>query len=407
MEWFCTARGYLPLIRRLLGVILLGCLPYEVLAFSPGAVDGTGWRLGVLFLQAPSPPEWLTVGAWAAYILAALYMIFGIGGDSRLVPAVPALVLLYYGFVDERAFHSSFVILAFTYLVAFMFDSPTVSCTRRLIQISVSSCYIFSALHKLHPEWSGGHTADELFNQGWGVRPELAVFFRSLHLSSDVLAVAAWLIILWELFLGIAPWFKKTRKLAYAGAVVLHLGISVMISFLEIFALTMWVGLLAFFEGRQADQEHSGCRKGCPPASTYAAAAWALVLVFMPLRFFLGGINGFLDMCVERFPWSFAMYLFRMDLGEVVARYRGEAGGWRTWETSSAIIRAFSDPALASVARYIARRTGAVEVVVEASQVVNHRWRVVKTCRYVKTASGWQIEPACSAARVVAGPPAR
>lgn len=370
--WLFLPTGQLPTIRRVTGGLLL-CIMPEVLFWShggPGPYHVPAWRVGGAAIDLPLPPPWLDAATWALYAAAALAMV--LGRRDRVFPALAAAVLAYYGGRDNRACNSSYIQLLFTYLVAFLFSREPVSASRRLIQVSLSSCYLFSAIQKLAmSEWRLGHTIAGMLTHGDGIRPALLPLVQ----ASAPLAGLAWLmapgVVLVEAFIGAGLWFPRTRRAAMGLGILLHLGFSAFLPGTEIFAPVMLIGYLAFLDG------------GPPAASdprprsleTALAVATLAVLLAIPARIYLPPMRPWhLLSHMDHLPWTYSMFAQVDHQDSIEIAYVDRAGMRHAVEPSGRMDQATADADLHALTRDLLRRHPEAESAeVHLRLTINHR----------------------------------
>ncbi len=250
VDWLYTPNDFLGLTRRLTGLEALFVL-MVVWVWShgcPGPVNVPAWRLGPHLLTLPMPPEPITRTAFCMGVVAAIAMIVGL--SSKLWPLILALVIGYYGSVDWVACGLHFIVLEWIMLVAFLFERPGRSPTRRLIQYSIVACYFFTATQKaLFPDFLAGWSLETIFGDGWSLGSAWRGVLPVEKFGHLFWVLLSWFTILIEYYFAIALCFPKTRKVAVTTAIFFHGGISVFLDkFISIFSLVMWAGLTTFID---------------------------------------------------------------------------------------------------------------------------------------------------------------
>jgi hypothetical protein len=370
--WLLLPPGRLSTIRRVVGGLLLCVFP-EVFSWSrggPGPYHVPAAWIGGVPVDLPLPPPWLDAALWVGYALAALSMVFNV--PSRILPALAAAVLGYYGWRDVRACNSSYVQLLVTYLVAFLFAREPVSATRRLIQCGLTSCYAFSVIQKLSmPEWRLGFTLLDIFEHGDGVRPVWLPILRATSPGPDLGWLMAPAVIAVEAFIGVGLWWGRTRKAAMAVGVGLHLGFAALFPGTEIFAPVMFAGYLAFLgDGRPIESGVHPRRFEVPLAFLFLT-----VMLAIPSRIYLPPMRPWhLLAHMDHLPWTYSMFsqIDRVDAVEVT--YLDHRGSRHRVEPVGRMLQASSDGEIQALARDILRRypeAGRVEVDVRLT--INHR----------------------------------
>lgn len=370
--WLLLSPGQLPMIRRVVGGLLLGVLP-EVFFWShggPGPYHVPAVRLGGLPVDLPMPPPWLDAALWVGYAVAALSMMLGI--PCRVPPAVAAAILGYYGWRDARACNSTYIQLLFTYLIALLFARGPVNAARRLIQCSLTSCYAFSVIQKLAmPEWRLGHTLVDIVEFGDGVRPICLPILRAISPGPGLGWLMAPSVIAVEAFIGAGLWWSRTRKAAMVVGIGLHLGFAALLPGTEIFAPVMFAGYLAFLgDGRPVP------RGGSPRGFEVSLALLVLaVMLAIPARIYAPPMRPWhLLAHMDHLPWTFSMFsqMDRIDAVEVA--YLDRRGTRHPVEPVGRMLHASSDGEIDALARDVLRlHPDAERVVVDLRLTINHR----------------------------------
>jgi hypothetical protein len=385
--------GYVQLIRRLTGLWLLGILPIEFhYCFYELPYRVPGWRFGLWTLELPAAPLWLDGFFWFAYALSALWLMFG--SKSRIIAFVPAAVLFYFGSHERLAFGCSYTIMLFIYLVALLFYREPLSCTRRLIQFGVSTCYFFAAVNKLFPDFLSGETLNEIFNHCWMLKPFWHPFAARFETPPLILAALSLVTPAVEAFIALGLWHRKTRIYAVILGVLLHAGIFIFIDDVDVFASVMLTGYLAFFDKRSAVHTTGGL----PEQSGFSldkllAAGCLLIMLWLPLRFYIPlGPTGRPVSLLSHFdhaPWGWGMFMFREQIESVKAGFLTADGLWHEVELKERMTRASSDDEMLAMARFILRQQpDAQEATVEICLRVNSRRLLIKTCQYSRSDNG-------------------
>lgn len=392
-NWLYLDEGYLSLIRRLVGFLLLQVLPMELFwLYKATPYRVTSWRWDNCLIQLPLFPFTLDAVLWSAYAISAGFLIFG--SRRKIFLFLPVLTLLTYSFVERLTVQSSFVVLLFAYCLALMFYRSGLSMSRRLIQLSVSSCYLFSVLHKMHPEFLQGHTLHYILGNGIAMRPGISEFMQSLHITLPVAESMTFGALCTELFLAIGPWFKPTRKPAFFMAFVLHTTFSILWTGIEAFAFVMWTGLLSFCDNRKIMTAGSIPSQSPRIKELVAAGLFVALLIFMPARFFFAGTEAFKTMTFgERWPWSFAMYLFWEEPQTPGLRYRDNNGQWHSLPIEGRMPTTTSTSDMLKLVEYASKRNPeAQEIELSIDLKVNGRYLHHRQCRYIREGINWRTE---------------
>lgn len=394
-DWLYLGDGYLSLIRRLTGFLLLQILPMMLYWLSKAVpYRVTSWRFQDRLLELPAFCFEFDVICWTAYAVSALFLLFG--AKQKIFLVLPALVLFIYSFVERLTVQSGMSILLFTYCLALLFYRPGLSMSRRLIQLSVSGCYLFSMLHKLHPEFLSGRTLYYILGNAIGMWDGAGAFISQLHITLPVaegLAIAA---VVSELFLAIGPWFKRSRKWAFLLAFLVHGTFMVLFTGIESFTFVAWTGLLSFCDGRDPlDSKKKEDRPSLSAAKKEMciAAIFLFVLILMPGRFFVVGGEEFRRMSFgDRWPWSFAMYLFWEENKSVELRCL-DASGWHDLSVEGRMKTTSSKVDMLKLVQYEAgKNPQAKEIELKMLLAVNGRDRQRRVCRYLRQDRGWTLE---------------
>lgn len=372
--------AYLDWISRLSGLWLIGIMPLELFViFKFGPYHVPAWRIGHQFIAFPEPAAWISVLIWVLDCSACLAMLAGV--RNRFLPLFILLVWLYYQTMDRYIFHSSFVILLAYYLLALAINDSPRSLSRRLIQIALSACYLFSAMHKFHPEFLSGLTLFDMLGRGFLLRPELLPAVQWLSLPRWFTGLLTYLVIALEAFIGIGLWFRASRLWAVVAGIFMHCAFTFVIPGIELFAPIAWTGYLAFFEKRGAAEKKSlGFRK---PLSSLALFLIASFLAFlMPARFFFLPRFEYLYMSLyDRVPWGFSMFLFHEEVRGVEISYQTEDDSWHEVEPEGRMLQSSSDSDLIAMANYVAaRHPEALRIIIRCKLRVNSHGLRVKEC---------------------------
>ena len=376
--------GYIDWIRRLTGFFLLGILPLELFnTFLHGPYHVPAWRLGKIFFAAPEPPLALSVAVWSLYAIACIALVAGV--RKKIVPIYIFLVWLYYSTIEIYIFHSSFVILMSLYLLAFAIDRRPFSLSRRIIQVGISTCYLFSAVHKfMHPEFISGFTLHEMLGRGFLLRHELRPVIEYLSLPWWVTEMAGFAVIGLELFLAIGFWFRSTRRWAVAAGICLHTVFTLALPGIEQFALVAWTGYLAFFDREKVPANPNLAFKK-PFADLLVTAFACSCCVAMPMRLLFLSPYEYINISLyDRVPWGFSMFLFNEEIKFVHVKYRGLDGKEHLVRLDGRMKEAASYNEMIALSYYVAKsHPDAIAVqVISCTQINSHGTRI-KRCVYL------------------------
>lgn len=385
--------GYLTQIRRLIGLWLLGILPIEFhYCFYEPPYRVPGLRFGLSALELPAAPIWLEGFLWFAYLLAALWLLFG--SRNRIIALVPAVVLAYFGLQERLAFGCSYTIMLFIYLLALLFYKEPRSVSRRIIQFGVSICYFFAAVNKLFPDFISGDTLNEIFNHCWMLKSfwhPLAARYATPPIMLTAMSLAAPAA---EAFIALGLWHRQTRVYAVITGILLHAGIFIFIDDVDVFAAVMLTGYLAFFD-KPSETQIAGTADGQNGSlrEKLLAAGVLMLLLWLPIRFYIAfGPTGRPISQLSHFdhaPWGWGMFMFRERIESVEASFLTADGLWHQVELQERMTRASSDDEMLAMARYILRKyPEAQEVKVAVRLLLNSRRQLAKTCYYSRFDNG-------------------
>jgi len=411
-DWLYQSEGLIPLFSRLVGLISLP-IGGVVWFFShsgcggdlyPGPFNVPAWRIGSYLVPVPLPPEPVSIIIFALFGLAAVLLI--VGKNSRPLYIYMASVLAYYCSRDFFVCMLHWVLLNFLFLLALAFrcknatgakepPAESRSPARRLIQLTICSCYLFGVLQKLfYPDWCQGLSLEAAFYDGFAVTAPFRPLFIDHPLPLSVWQANAIFLLFAETFIGLGLFFKPTRIAACILGFFLHGGILVMMDpLLSLFSLEMWLGYLAFFEKRHKKAQALTPEQTTPPQAapikTALALAYLALILIMPLRiYFLPGPPPELLTLFERTPWTFGMFLMRQKQESLDIAYEDQGGVRHVVEPSGRMKTASNDNELIAIAKYIfEQHPEAKKVSVNALIVVNERRQILRTLIWDKSAS--------------------
>lgn len=388
-SWLNLNEGYLPVVSRVIGLCLLGIFHREIaLLYFSKPFNVPAWRIGYWMPELPNFPLWLIIIQWTAYLVCAIALLAG--KRHKALAIIPAAILLSGSFKENGAFCSTYVILLFTFLVALCFHKQPVSCSRRLIQISITNCYFFAVANKFHPEFWSGRSLYEVLHYGVDVRSPFLPLMSFFNFSLEQSMLFSHLTILVEVFLVIGPWFEKTRKAAYATAIILHSVFGILFDGVEVFSLVMVGGLLVFFEKKNEPRPQN-----IPAPRWQKIAAYCLIVAMtaLPLRYYFIPAKEYLSMSfLDRAPWSFAMFLFMDEPKVCLLRYRDDAGTWHDINPESRMAKIQSTNDILALFKYLAATyANAQEIQVEIDLYRNHFEHHRKVGQYLRSKDGWQV----------------
>jgi hypothetical protein len=401
VDWLYLPDALVEVISRLVGVISLpvaatvwiwthaGCVG----TYYPQPFNVPTWRFGTSLLPVPLPPEPINIAVFVLFAAASLLLIFG--KWYRPLYIYMASVLAFYTAREFFVCCLHWVLLNFLFLAALSFrakDPAGRSPTRRLIQLTVASCYIFGVLQKIfYPDFWQGLSLEAAFYDGFAVTAPFKSFFIEHQLPMSFWSASAVLLILVESAVAVGLFFKKTRLAACALGLVLHGGIVVMMEWvLAIFSLEMWTGYLAFFDAKEKTKNTVTAEPGpekIPPSfkpsplKTALSLIFIALLIFMPLRiYYLPGPPADLLTLFERTPWGFGMFLMRQKVEELNIAFEDSHGQTHNVEASGRMHTASNDNELIAIAAYVSKNNPDARCIrINDVIVVNESRRILRT----------------------------
>jgi len=386
-EWLYLPPGYIDLLGRCTGLcslIILVMIAGWTWSFGNGVAIPycvPAWRWQDKLLILPMPPQWLFISLFVAAMLSCFWLIFG--RRNKFVICVILAVFAYFGSRELCGISSNWASINVCLLVALLFDRPERSCTRRLVQISVFLCYLFSALQKLfYPDFLTGDSFAAQFESGYMVRPLFVPLIKSLALPLIAWQIASWLTIAFEIYLGFALFSRKFRKQALILGTAFHIAIVVfLIDYIITFSLVMLTGYLAFIDRKQDEEkpETSGYRT--KPLELACALLFIAAAILIPLRiYFWPGRAPDTIVQFDRAPWTYNMFVLRADTKSFNIKFKDATGQWREIVPFARMRYASSDNELYSLRNYVfATYPGSTEVHADLRLRINDRWDLEKT----------------------------
>jgi hypothetical protein len=357
LNWLYLSAGRTDLIRRLTGILAIPMLSivWTWQGGGPGPINVPTWRIGGLFLEPPSPPEMLTNMVFASACLAALALVLGM--KKKWLVALIFSTFVYYAPRDLIASSPHYIILEVSFLFALLLDNSgsssnsSYSPTRRMIQISIFSCYFLSAVNKfINPAWISG---DSLWSVGFDVGMAKPFYSYLTQLPMIFWCVSSWLVAFWELAIAFALFSDRWRKWAIVTGVLFHTAVCVVIEpVLILFAAVMWVGWLAYLPDKTQTLSN------VLPEQRYSAmlaTLYLLVIFAVPLRcFFWSGRPVQLQSSFDRMPWSFHMFAIGSDKPQmVVVRWKDSAAVWHDFPVTGRFKNASTDNEMYAIVNYV------------------------------------------------------
>jgi hypothetical protein len=384
----------MPAIWRCVGVCLVGnsliSASYAATA-QPYLVPSL--RQVADFLQLPEAAYAVYILLWLACAICGIAMVCG--SRRKIFPGFAAITIALLGAMEYTTILCSYIVVELLYLIALLFDEtahksnadsePTGSPTPALMQVAVSSCYVWSVLQKLHPEWLSGATMMQVFRDGWELRGPFVPFVTGLHIGEPIAVVLSLGALVFELFLAAGLWFERTRKITAIAGCAFHLGLTFMFFGIEMFMPVMLTGYLAFFRNSTPAQAPANSIS----KSSIAAIVCIAVMVLMPMRYYFTGKPSTELTATDRVPWSFSMFLFNESVRGVTVAYQDHDGTWRSEPTIKRMERTAADKDLYALTAYVLRQhPDAVAARASCDLLINSHKPVQKTCNAYREPSG-------------------
>ncbi|MDP3510671.1 MAG: hypothetical protein Q8T09_22080 [Candidatus Melainabacteria bacterium] len=351
LNWLYLSPGKTDLIRRLTGVLAIPMLAiiWTWQRGGPGPINVPAWRIGGMFLEPPAPPEVLTNIVFVCACLAGLALLVGL--KKKWLVALIFCTFVYYAPRDLIASSPHYIMLEASFLFALLLDSSSYSPTRRMIQISIFSCYFLSAVNKIiNPAWMSG---DSLWSIGFDVGMEKPFYSCLTQLPMTFWCVSSWLVAFWELAIAFALFSDRWRKWAIVTGILFHTAVCVVIEpVLLLFAAVMWVGWLAYLPAKTTVPSNVVPDRRY---STMLATLYLLVIFAVPLRcFFWSGRPVQLQSSFDRMPWSFHMFAIGSDKPETVTvRWKDSSAVWHDFPVNGRFKKASTDNEMYAIINYV------------------------------------------------------
>lgn len=355
-DWLYLGEGRVGLIRRLTA---LCCLPSLLLVWNwsrgvGGPYIVPAWRFGDTFLAPPLPPA--PVNAFVFILAAASCLWLCLGGKKKIFVLLPTLVLAYYCSIERVAFMCHFVVMIFIYMVALCFHhEKSRSATRRIIQLAVAGCYGFAVLGRLtSPTHLSGLSFKYAVGTGWAANHLFVDFYKYLGTIDWIWMPFSLLVIVLEIFLCLGFFFEKTRRIAFALGVLLHVGIAITLTeTLIIYSLIMLTGYLAFFDGLEETEPEA---RRPARLETAMAVVFLAMMAVIPLRVYFYPGRPASTLCLtDREPWTFHMFMLKQDTIDVDVRFQDEHGDWHKVPITGRMQYTSADSDLYSMIAYLFR----------------------------------------------------
>jgi hypothetical protein len=354
-------------------------------AGCPMPYNAPAWKIGNFLLDVPLPAEPVNIVVFIAYLLVAMLLL--LGKRYRWLYLFLLAITLFYCARDWLPACYHWIILPCCYLAALALQNKNgPSPTRRLIQITVVSCYLYGVLQKLTiADFWQGHTFASFFEKGWAVNGIFQPFFASLDLPLSFWAAFSCLVLAVETFIGIGLCYKKTRTAAVITGLLLHGGIAITMDFvIAIFTIVMWTGYIAFYDRRGDDRSLAVTDR---PLQTILSAAFIALLLLFPLRIYLPGQpqNDVLTL-FDRTPWAYTMFILRQNVDAVKVEVTDAEK--RTVKPYGRMLNTSTVNDMVSLARWvIAANPHCTAVDVQSLITVNRHRYILKKCHWSKPAN--------------------
>ena len=321
-----TAPGHTAWIARLTGLV---SIPISMVVWwythagcggpYPGPFNVPTWWMGDRPLDLPLPPEPVNILIFAIFNIFAIAMV--LNRHRPFMPLLMSLALAYYCSRDYLIASWHWILLDFIFLFALgLATTEKKSPTRRIIQVAIVGCYLFGVMHRaLYPDFLSGLTFKQFFADGFACNEwcKSTVMRCVAGLPDAAWQAMAVSTLLGEIGIGLGLCFKRTRMMAVILGLILHLGITVVMEpLLLLFTIDMFVGYLAFFDGK-GDQNAEMPTPGIATnLHTVAAIAMIALEIAMPLRIYWPNeeTSDWRSLTLfARAPWSFGMFILRQE----------------------------------------------------------------------------------------------
>ncbi len=366
--------AHVPLIRRLTGLLLILISPYGASYFTraePYMVPA--W----LISSSPELPVWVFLMLWLICMLSGLAL--ALGKSSKVLIALPAILIAFCGTVEFTSIYCNYYVLLWLYLMALLLYEEPRSMTRTVMQLALSSCYFFSALEKLRPEWISGNSLYQVFSQGWCLRPEF-MFLTNIKITKEFACAAALTVIALELYLAFAFFFRKTRASAFVLGLALHLSFSIVFSGIDLFTPIVFLGYLAFLNKRVASKPLNSVPR---LQKLIPGLVLILFMLLMPVRFYLSMDSSkfpLLTFC-DLSPWGFAMFLEQEEIAWISVSFTDSKNNKHEIELKSSRLNLGGTRELETLCRYLMQKhPEAVKAEVISIMTINRHRMLEKRC---------------------------
>ena len=325
-RYLYTTPGYTAWIARLTGLV---SIPISMVVWwythagcggpYPGPFNVPTWWMGDRPLDLPLPPEPVNILIFAIFNIFAIAMV--LNRHRPFMPLLMSMALAYCCSRDYLIASWHWILLDFIFLFALGLATPgRKSPTRRIIQIAIVGCYLFGVMHRaLYPDFLSGLTFKQFFADGFACNDwcKSTVMQIASGMSDTAWQAMALITLVGEVGIGLGLCFKRTRMMAVILGLILHLGITVVMEpLLLLFTIDMFVGYLAFFDGK-GDEAVEMPKPGIATnLRTMAAIAMIALEIAIPLRIYWPNeeTRDWRTLTLfARAPWSFGMFILRQE----------------------------------------------------------------------------------------------
>lgn len=284
-RWLYTPSSSTPLFLRLLGFCLMISGIWQLAALTIGPFSISPWTLNGQPIELWRLPLVVDMVIYCVYYSCALALM--LGSKNKLHLVLTTVIFFCTASREEAAIGSNFQYMLFTYLIACLFYNSKRTCTARLMQISMCSCYFWAFIHKLEPDFLHGFTLSAIFLDGWGLRSFWVPIVKSLHPSLLMMQAMSLAAVAIEGFLTFGLWFNSTRRVAVLIGIAFHLTLSLFLTIIDFASLIMLLGYVPLWGlGKAGETEplSNGDRPNPSYLNLYLAAAAGLFIMLSPMR---------------------------------------------------------------------------------------------------------------------------
>lgn len=386
-DWFYLDEGRFAILSRLNGALglLNAWVIFDLVQNTAKPYLVPAFRIGTTFIHPPELGPFINIGLAVLAIASCVALCAGL--KQRIFPLLAAAILLYFGSRDILFFKPHFIVLNLCFFIASSFFHAGKSCTRRLIQLAVFSCYFYSAAHKLfYPDFMSGAVLESYATDPSYLRPFTISLLQGCNLLT--FQIMSWATVALEFFLAFALFSGKLRMFAIMLGSIFHAGIAVFMGWnLWIFSLTMLIGYVAFLPGTSTvevkEESTLEPEKSVSGLEFAASLAFAVFMLLVPLRFYT---LDHLDLrgVADRAPWSFALFLCHEKTTNLDIFIQSSAGTWTKVEATDRMRWITSDSDLIALAKYMMQQHNTLRVQISFVDEINSRKRVLKYIDWIQ-----------------------